>query len=111
MNINVDFKRFLSHLLLIGSLMLTQYAVADSAFSWGPWAGGEEMARMLTSSPQSFRNELRIGTNCLHPSCASEYNKYESNRIEKYIAEKAPVVCEKGDIGEGCLPGPRVTQQ
>ena len=94
--------------LTLGSLGVTQSALADSAFSWGEWAN-EDMAAVMTSSELRAGTSLNHGMNCLPGACGLHYKPATVAR--KFEPSHRVAACEIGAVGKNCDLGPNLSQK
>lgn len=105
---SLDIGRLFAFALTLGSLAVTQTALADSAFSWGQWAN-EDMATVMTSSQLRAGTSLDHGMDCLPGACGLHYKP--AAVVRKFEPSQRVAACEIGAVGKNCDLGPNLSQK
>ncbi len=95
--------------MLAGLLAFSNIAAADSAFSWGRWDGGEDMAISMTAGQPGFNDtSLNHWPDCLHGACG-QHNEPGKRSIQQQ--SDTLVACQQESANTSCELGPKVTQK
>ena len=95
--------------VLTGMVSFSCNLIADSAFSWGRWDGGEEMAVSMTAGQHAWNGDsLNHWSECLHGYCGQYKEPGQKAGSE---TTETLVSCQAEMANKPCRLGPKVSQQ